>query len=143
MPRTAPHLPPVDAAATGAPLMRDPSGMFVAPKLPGDHGLLEDLLASVTCTVPLAGAYRFLGSWSVPTRMSTNHVLCVGVAGEADITIDTTHYRLGADSIVLAPARVPQAFRKISSDDLCFYTVHFTALVYGVLDMPSLYGLMA
>jgi hypothetical protein len=77
----------------------------------------------------------------VPTRTIADHVLCIGIAGEMDITIGDAHYRLGGDSIVLAPAHVPQAFVKVSSDDLCFYTVHFMALVYGVLDMPSLYGL--
>src|SRR5204862_7750948 len=41
----------------------------------------------------------------------------------------------------LPPRLVPRAFVKCSSDDLCFYTVHFMALVYGVLDMPSLYRL--
>jgi AraC-like DNA-binding protein len=125
----------------GAPLIADPSGAFAAPKLAGDHGPLEELLASVTCTVPLTGAYCHSGAWSVSTRITANHVLCIGIAGEMDITIGDAHYRLGGDSIVLAPAHVPQAFVKVSPDDLCFYTVHFMALVYGVLDMPSLYGL--
>jgi len=125
----------------GPHLIDDPCGAFVAPRLAGDHGPLEDLLASVTCTVSLAGAYRFSGAWSVPTRITASHVLCIGVAGDMDITIGEAHYRLGCDTIVLAPAHVPQAFVKISSEDLCFYTVHFVALVYGVLDMPSLYGL--
>jgi AraC-like DNA-binding protein len=123
------------------PSVAEPCGPFAAPKLAGDHGPLEDLLASVTCTVPLGGAYRVSGAWSVPTRVTANHVLCIGSAGEMDIAIGDAHYRLGSDSVVLAPAHVPQAFHKVSLDELCFYTVHFQALVYGVLDMPSLYGL--
>jgi mannose-6-phosphate isomerase-like protein (cupin superfamily) len=48
----------------------------------------------------------------------------IGIAGEMDITIGDAHYRLGCDSVVLAPAHVPQSFMKVSPDDLCFYTVH-------------------
>ena len=42
---------------------------------------------------------------------------------------------------MLTPPHVPQSFTKVSVADLCFYTVHFSATVYGVLDFPSLYGL--
>ena len=118
-----------------------PLGPFPSPALTGEQGALEDLLASVSCNVRLAGSYRFSGAWEVATRITPHYILCVGVAGEADVTVGTDHYRLAGDTLVLTLPHVPQSFVKVSAQDLCFYTVHFSANIYGVLDFPSLYGL--
>jgi AraC-like DNA-binding protein len=118
-----------------------PLGPFLVPDLGGERGALESLLAGTTCSVRLAGAYRFAGGWDVPTRITPHYILCIGVAGEADVTIGSDRYRLARDTLVLTPPHVPQSFVKTSDEMLCFYTVHFTAQVYGLLDMPSLYRL--
>jgi AraC-like DNA-binding protein len=120
---------------------KTPLGPFLVPDLDGERGALESLLASTTCSVRLAGAYRFAGGWDVPTRITPHYILCIGVAGEADVTIGSDRYRLARDTLVLTPPHVPQSFVKTSDEMLCFYTVHFTAQVYGLLDMPSLYRL--
>lgn len=114
-------------------------GAFPASVLSNEAGALEDLLGSVTCAVRLAGAYRFAGVWDVPTRITPHYILCIGVDGEAEVTIGSDRYRLAHDTLVLTPPHVPQSFAKTSDETLCFYTVHFTAQVYGLLDMPSLY----
>ena len=62
-------------------------------------------------------------------------------SGEAEVTIGSDHYRLAPETVVLTPPHVPQSFAKVSDEILCFYTVHFTAQVYGLLDVPSLYRL--
>ena len=120
---------------------RDSVGPIPAPRLDGEQGALEDLLASVTCNVRLAGSYHFAGHWDVPTRITPQYILCIGAEGEADVTIGSDRYRLARDTVVLLSPHVPQAFVKVADEDLRFYTVHFTARVYGVLDLPSLYGL--
>jgi AraC-like DNA-binding protein len=101
-------------------------------------------LAGTACNVRLAGAYRFTGGWEVPTRITPHYILCIGVAGEAEVIIGSDggdRYRLAPETLVLTPPHVPQAFVKVSDEALCFYTVHFTAQVYGLLDVPSLYRL--
>lgn len=118
-----------------------PLGAFPATGLSTQGGALEDLLGSVSCTVRLAGAYRFAGAWNVPMRVTPHHILCIGVSGAADVVVGNECYRLACNTLVLTPPHIPQSFTKVSESDLCFYTVHFSATVYGVLDFPSLYGL--
>lgn len=118
-----------------------PLGPFPVPRLDGERGALEELLAGTICNVRLAGAYRFASAWDVQTRITPHYILCIGVAGEAEITIGSDRYHLAPEKVVLTPPHVPQAFVKVSDEILCFYTVHFTAQVYGLLDVPSLYRL--
>ena len=118
-----------------------PLGAFSAPGRSNEAGDLEYLLGSVTCTVQLAGAYRFSGAWEVPMRITPHHILCVGVSGAAEVVVGNERYRLAGGALVLTPPHIPQSFTKVSEADLCFYTIHFSATVYGVLDFPSLYAL--
>ncbi|MCC6174192.1 MAG: helix-turn-helix transcriptional regulator [Chloroflexi bacterium] len=116
-------------------------GSFPVPRLAGERGAVEELLAATTCDVRLAGAYCFDGAWDVPTRITPHYILCIGVAGRAEVTIGSERFLLARDTLILTPPHVPQAFVKVSEEDLGFYTVHFTAQVYGFLDSPSLYRL--
>ena len=77
----------------------------------------------------------------MPTRITPHYILCIGVDGEAEVTIGSDRFCLTRDTMVLTPPHVPQSFVKTSDVPLCFYTVHFTAQVYGFLDVPSLYRL--
>jgi AraC-like DNA-binding protein len=142
--RFAPTMETVsDASDWGERTMMEerPLGPVSVPHLDVARGALEELLAGTACSVRLAGAYRFAGGWEVPTRITPHYILCIGVAGEADVTVGSESYRLGPETLVLTPPHVPQSFVKTSDEPLCFYTVHFTAQVYDFLDVPSLYRL--
>ena len=118
-----------------------PTGLHLTPETAGDGGVLERLLSNVTCTVVQAGWYSFPPEWSLPRRLTPNYIVFVGVDGEAEVTIGEQPHRLSSGIVLLTPPHVPQHARNTRSEPVCFYTIHCVARLYGVLDMPAIYGL--
>lgn len=135
-----PHGSP-DVPRSLTPDPHPPTGLQLSPDVAGDSRLLERLLSGVSCSVMQAGWYCFPPDWSLPERVRPTSVLFVGVGGRSEFVIGGQRQRLVSGDILLTPPQVPQEGGHDPADPLRMYTVHFVARLYGVLDMPALYGL--
>jgi hypothetical protein len=93
--------------AESDPMGEERLGPFPTPCPAGEQGALEDPLANAICEVQLAGAYRFARSWDVPTRMTPHYILCIGISGEAQVTVGSSRHLLARQTLVLTPPHVP------------------------------------
>ncbi len=118
-----------------------PRGRLLSLEAAHDVSPLETLLSSVVCRVLRAGWFPCPPEWQLFERVMPNYILFVCVGGAADFVIGGQFYRLEPGGVVLAPPNIPQAAHHHPADPLHVYAVHFVSRLYGVLDMPALYGL--
>lgn len=118
-----------------------PSRRLLTLDTTADVSPLETLLSSVVCRVLRAGWFPCPPEWRLLERVMPNSILFVCVGGAADFVIGGHPYRLEAGGVVLAPPNTPQTAHHHPADPLHVYAIHFVARLYGVLDMPALYGL--
>jgi AraC-like DNA-binding protein/quercetin dioxygenase-like cupin family protein len=118
-----------------------PTGQRLSLEEAGDERLLERLLGGVSCTVLSGGWYRFPPDWIMEKRVRPNSIAYVGVGGRAEFVIDQQPYCLTEGTVLLAAPNVPHVARNDPADPSSFYTAHFTASLYGILDAPAVYGL--
>ena len=118
-----------------------PTGARFAPEAAGDERPLERLLSSVSCTVVSAGWYTFPPDWVLDERVRPNYIAYVCVGGRAEFVVAGERHWLTEGGVLLTAPDVPHAARNDPADPSRFYTAHFVASLYGVLDMPAIYGL--
>lgn len=116
-------------------------GSVFTPRQPGAPYSLESLLPSVRCTVLRAGRFRCPPDWHLPERVMPQHLLLACSSGQGHFRIADETYAVEAGGALFAPPRVPQAGWHDPVRPLEFCTVHLTARLYGVLDVPVIYGL--
>jgi AraC-like DNA-binding protein len=105
---------------------------------------LEGLLASTICRVLSAGWFPDEDGWRLERRVMPHYVAFVCVGGETDFVIGEESCRLTPRSVLLMPPDVPQQGRHApGTPPMAVFSLHFTARVYGVLDLPVLLGLPA
>jgi AraC-like DNA-binding protein len=110
--------------------------------LAGAPSPLEGLLASTTCRVLSAGWFPDEDGWRLDRRVMPNYVAFVCDGGETDFVIGEEACRLTPRSVLLMPPDVPQQGRHVpGTAPMAVYSLHFTARVHGVLDLPVLLGL--
>ncbi|HEX2185183.1 MAG TPA: AraC family transcriptional regulator, partial [Chloroflexota bacterium] len=139
-----PHTEPTPlAAATDVihtPALEDlPQGSVRVPRQDASDAA-GSLLAAARCTVHSAGWYRFSAEWHLPERVVPNHILFFGIGGEATVSLGTERYALHPGHILLTPPHLPHSIRHHPRRPLQLLTVHFTARLYGVLDVPAFFG---
>jgi AraC-like DNA-binding protein len=109
-----------------------------------DYGLppLEGLLMGARCRVLSAGWFPRQEGWYLTRRVMPHYIAFVSAGGVADFVIGGTAHRLTPGSVLLMPPGVPQEGRHVAGEPpMAVYSVHFSAHVYGVLDLPALLGL--
>lgn len=119
--------------------MRAPD--IVAVDVSDDRFPLERLLAHVSCTVHRAGRVPCWPAWSQPEHVHPWYVAYLCVAGGADYIVGGGPYRVDPGDLLLLPPHVPRSGRHDPSDPFQLYSVHFSARIYGVVDLPAVYGL--
>src|SRR5947199_10025340 len=132
-----------DATNRVVVLMMDsiPTGLYPGPEHVDEHRAFERLLSSVTCTVIRGGWYEFPPGWRVARREPPYSIAFIGTAGQAQVEVGEQCYRLCPGVVILAPPDGPQALWNETDQPVWMHTVAFSARLYGLLDMPTLYGL--
>jgi len=103
---------------------------------------LDALLASTSCSVLSAGWFPDEDGWRLDWRVMPHYVAFVCLGGETDFVIGEEACRLTPRSVLLMPPDVPQQGRHSpGTPPMAVYSLHFTARVHGVLDLPALLGL--
>jgi AraC family transcriptional regulator, arabinose operon regulatory protein len=116
------------------------------PRGPVAGGLspLEGLLINASCRVLSAGWFPGEDGWRLERRVMPHYIAFVGVGGVAEFAIGGVAYRLTPRSVLLMPPDVPQEGRHVrGTPPMEVYSLHFTARVYGVLDLAAMLGLPA
>ncbi|MGH2354014.1 MAG: helix-turn-helix domain-containing protein [Chloroflexota bacterium] len=135
------------AAEAGFMYYVDRAPMTLAPQRPVGAAAyelppLEGLLTGVSCRVLSAGWFPCAPGWRLDRRVMPHHIVFVCVGGMAEFRVGGEPYRLTPGSVLLMPPDVPQEGRHVPTEPpMEVYSLHFTALVYGVLDVPTLLGL--
>lgn len=114
------------------------------PAGPVVHGMppLEGLLTNASCRVLSAGWFPRQAGWRLEPRVMAHHILFVCLGGVADFLIGGQPYRLTRGSVLLMPPHVPQEGHHAPGEPpMEVYSIHMTAQVYGVLDLPTILGL--
>lgn len=113
------------------------------PDPAGDSDALEVLLGSVTCTLHSCGWYEFGRGWAIPERALEYHVAYVAVAGELAVQFDDEEAMriVRPGEVVLAGPRERHRVLNGGPTPVRLLTVHFTARIHDVVDMPAVYGL--
>jgi AraC-like DNA-binding protein len=114
---------------------------IVAVDVSDDRFPLERLLAHVSCTVHRAGWVPCWPAWSQPEHVHPWYVAYLCVAGGADYVVGGVPYRVDPGDLLLLPPHVPRSGRHDPAHPFQLYSVHFSARIYGVVDLPVLYGL--
>jgi AraC-like DNA-binding protein len=102
---------------------------------------LERLFADVRCVVHRAAWVPCWPGWSQPEFVKPWYLLYLCVAGGADYVVGGAAYRIDPGELLLLPPNVPRAGRHDPRNPFHLYAVHFSARIYGVLDLPATYRL--
>jgi len=118
-------------------------GSRSTPGRAGDPDVLEGLLGSVTCALSSVGWYAFPSGWAMPERALEWHIAYLCVDGALEITRSGAGATvvLGAGELYLTGAVERHRLANSGPGPLHLLTVHFTARIHDVLDMPPVYGL--
>jgi AraC-like DNA-binding protein len=116
-------------------------GSRSTPERAGDPSDLERLLGSVSCVLSTCGWYDFPPGWAIEPRVLEDHVAYVVVDGVLTADLDGDRRQAGDGEILLAPPGVRHHVENRGPRSLVLQTVHFTARVHDVVDMPAAYGL--
>ena len=117
-----------------------PTGIYLGPEQLDEERAFERLLPSVTCTVVRGGWYEFPPGWQVTRRVPTYSIAFLCVRGTAEIRIAEEQYSLVPGTVILSPADTPQEVWNEASEPVWMHTVAFSARLYGLLDLPSLWS---
>jgi len=131
-------------AAMNEPEPRAALGSRLTPDRAGDPNVLERLLGNVTCTLSSCGWYEFPPGWSIPERALDVHVAYICVDGALEVRFDgpdDAPVEVASGAVILAPAGARHRVANHGAGPLRLLTVHFTARIHDVLDMPAVYGL--
>jgi AraC-like DNA-binding protein len=118
-----------------------PFGQYIGPELALDAVAPERLLGNVRCQVLRGGWYAMEPEWFQPRRTLANYVAFLATSGRGEIEIAERTHPFTPGRLILAPPWVPQAIFQDPAEPLQFYTLHFQARLYGVLDMPAIFRL--
>jgi AraC-like DNA-binding protein len=110
-------------------------------RVPEGGPALERLLPDVRCTVIRAGWWPSGPEWNLPERVLPHYVLFVCVDGAADFLVGGEWHRVEAGTLLLVPPNLPHEGQHAHAHPFRHCGFHFFARLYGVLDMPVLYGL--
>jgi AraC-like DNA-binding protein len=102
--------------------------------------LLEQLLGGVNCSVLSAGWYRFPADWGFQDRVRSNAIIYVFVGGRAELIMGGVKRWLTVGDILLTAPDRSHSLSNNPNDPAEFYTTHFSAQVYGTLDLVALYA---
>jgi len=106
-----------------------------------DNGRLRgDLLGDVSCTVLRAGWYRFPPDWGFENRVLPNVIVYVFVGGRVELVTDDAQHWLVRGHVLLTAPDLLHTLRNDPQNPSEFYTMHFSAELYGILDVISVYG---
>ena len=123
--------------------MTGAQSLAYGPRRPPDSGngrLPPDLLGAVGCTVLRAGWYRFPPDWGFEHRVLPNIIVYVFVGGRAELVTDDVRCWLVRGDVLITAPDISHTLRNHPHDPSEFYTTHFVAQAYGILDVISLYG---
>jgi AraC-like DNA-binding protein len=101
----------------------------------------EALLDRVTCQVHRAAWVPCWPAWSQPDHVKPWYVAYMCVRGGADYVVGGTTYRVDPGDLLLLPPHITRSGRHDPNDPFHLYSVHFSARIYGVLDLPAVYRL--
>jgi AraC-like DNA-binding protein len=103
---------------------------------------LEALLTSATCRVLSAGWFPREVGWRLNRRVMPHSIAFVCTGGASDFVVGGQPHRLTARSVLLMPPDVPQGGAHVRGEPpMEVYSLHFTARVHGVLDLPAVLGI--
>lgn len=100
---------------------------------------LEGLLGSVTVTLLRAGWFPLEPHWRMLGRTDPICRLWLCVGGAADFVVDGVPYRLEPGGLLLIPAGASRAATHSPTNPLRVYVLQFSARLFGVLDMPTVF----
>lgn len=101
---------------------------------------MEQLLGGASFSVLSAGYYRFPADWGFQDRTVPNAVIYVFSGGRAELMIEGIPHSLEAGDVLLTAPDCSHSLRNGPDDPAEFYTTHFSAQMYGTLDVVSSYA---
>lgn len=101
----------------------------------------ERRFASATCTVHRAAWVPCWPAWYQPPHTRPWYALYLCAGGGADYEVGGAAVRLAPGEALLLPPQVVRTGRHDPHDPFRLYAVHFSARLYGVLDLPAACGL--
>jgi AraC-like DNA-binding protein len=103
----------------------------------------DPLLGSVVCTIAHASEYTFAADRRPWRRRSERYTLLVCLNGRGRAAVEEETYPLGPGVVVLIRPGVAFGPAAVGGRQARVIEVQLTARLYGLLDMPELYGLPA
>jgi AraC-like DNA-binding protein len=97
--------------------------------------------SAVVCTVHRAAWVPCWPEWSQPDHSRPWYTLYLCVGGGADYVVGGRPCRVDPGEALLLPPHVVRRGRHDPRDPFCLYAVHFSARLYGILDLPAVYRL--
>lgn len=106
-----------------------------------DEDELESLLSNVSCSVVRIHGYLPIPpDGRVVRRVMPHHILWVCVGGSTVAVVGEHRYRLEPGCVLLMPAQLEQEVLPNPADPVSAYVIHHVARLYGVLDVPFMFG---